>query len=1324
MKIKKILSMLVVLTMVLAVVPSLGLTASAAVNIDDLTLTDWKSYVGDPVFTYPANATSLDSYGWSTESGGTSYISASGASLTVKGNANGGDTLKMSGYGAGNDIVILEFWLSRNTSNFKHEFAIRDTKDNVIETGYINRAASDAGLHSGNASHFDSVAPELVGEGKTTSISNAYKRGVKVIFVNNRDKETYSVIYYNANNDAEISDTTYNSSYKGDFSNTKWSHNYTATYNGQFDGIGSIEYYVSSGSNSTDHKMGYLQIYAGDFPKGSTPETVKAALDGITIASLAKEKVDLPDKVTDSTGTEQNVVWTSSNTEIVADNGNVVGATDKVETVTFTPSVQLGEEKIEGTAKTVKVFPAPLTGIYTYNGTNYTIGETNLLEEKLNVNFSDEDWYNGWIAGDNYSLSKSAYFKQIQDGDVSYVAATGDDGSNTNKAIMTPVEGILTEGNMYLLTFMVNDITNSSSNNQYRNVYNSNKNSGTKLIGNIYATNGWERRVQAFTASNENIFFQFSRVGGSESKPAKLTDFAIYELIPIVKVPVTVTANDAEDNKLGTVELEGYEGETVTVPEGVYVGENGHWYLDAAATSTVVENGAATVEADALTIFTFTEKQGAVKPVASYNEGNVVNWTDKENVQGLRTAYAIVTIPEDFNKTTSNLELEAYGTYNNGNSSSAPKQISIYAVAAEDIVNIDISKAEGGTDLDAAFAEATMVADKLNFADYTANKTAKTTTVNLPIGDELEAGKTYALKFDAPVVDGGIFVIKTATAKAVDKPVTVKYVTPDEKVIATEEIYSEDGVVAIPERTVYYDGKIYSIAKDDSKEATPGETVTVKAEVAHDYAATKVAYDEDSPGAKSEIGGYFAVAGGTRNSDDKMVDGDGKSLHSNTTPVNDSRYMDMTFNTPELEDGQVAILHIAAGGMNDNNGSYRGTIRLRAANGENYAYTTSWIDNSNDVKTTTYVFATPEYRTADITDLVKAAGDDAEFTIKLATSGGMVALVDHEQSAWGGKAEGYASYISIENGVKVDVENADGKLITKDGAVKGTSFYALAGDTVRVYKGETNDSGRAATIVNGEYNDVDDIAIESATTITVVEKNAIDAKLGRTADKDLSIDFILDNALASDKYTLEINTKTLTSAQLGDNTVISLVPKDSNVIYKATLKYDGIEIASSALVSLYSAVVDNLVNYTEYTTFTDPMLEKVNAVISAGGVYFTDSEALNDQTNKIVDVKKSDEDENVTYTITVKEPFAGYGIGFILYGGKVVIGSESATVDEAEEGKVYQTITLNADGTVTLEAADGYSVTLESVYIEFIETLIAESEAAGADAELDFTPEL
>ena len=80
------------------------------------------------------------------------------------------------------------------------------------------------------------------------------------------------------------------------------------------------------------------------------------------------------------------------------------------------------------------------------------------------------------------------------------------------------------------------------------------------------------------------------------------------------------------------------------------------------------------------------------------------------------------------------------------------------------------------------------------------------------------------------------------------------------------------------------------------------------------------------------------------------------------------------------------------------------------------------------------------------------------------------------------------------------------------------------------------------------------------------------------------------------------------------------------------------------------------------------------------------------------------------------------------------MGSRIGSVVNTEVYKVYAKLEIDTDNnTVTLsepignyagELAYAITLSLEEVNIEFIETLINESEAADADAEQDFIPEL
>ena len=525
----------------------------------------------------------------------------------------------------------------------------------------------------------------------------------------------------------------------------------------------------------------------------------------------------------------------------------------------------------------------------------------------------------------------------------------------------------------------------------------------------------------------------------------------------------------------------------------------------------------------------------------------------------------------------------------------------------------------------------------------------------------------------------------------------------------------------IPERSFYYNGKIYKVAAQEVALTSTEAEKTVEANVAQEYAATNVAHDPASPAAKTTVGEYVGVAGGPQSSDIK--DDDGASLINGVTALGNSRYVDMTFNMPTLSEGQVAILHIAAGGADDNNGSNKGTIRIRADYDSSvYAYSTSWQDNASN---RTDVYSTPIYGTVDITDIVKAANakENEEFSIKFATSGGIVGLVDQNQCTFNGVAEGYASYIEIVDGVKVTVENAEGNLITKNGTkMTGTEFYALEGDTVRVYNGAENTTGLA--VVTSEGGEVADNTVTTvgadATTIKVVPTPAAPTVELAWVDGD----FVIAVTPADDAEGVAItpqNGELVFQAVEEGNDAVAIKTGATNRWYEissANAK-GAVKSAEPVKESIYSLVVKEILSgkYTGDEALSEARIKKASEVITRGGY-------LSEVTSAEIMTKAEDSE-----TYTIQEAATKLGIGFVYYDGVIGIGSEDVTIGETADG-TYDTLTVEG-GSATLSNSEGsvftaeaITLSLDAVNIEFIESLIEETETAGADAQVDMVPEI
>ena len=159
--------------------------------------------------------------------------------------------------------------------------------------------------------------------------------------------------------------------------------------------------------------------------------------------------------------------------------------------------------------------------------------------------------------------------------------------------------------------------------------------------------------------------------------------------------------------------------------------------------------------------------------------------------------------------------------------------------------------------------------------------------------------------------------------------------------------------------------------------------------------------------------------------------------------------------------------------------------------------------------------------------------------------------------------------------------------------------------------------------------------------------------------------------------------------------------------------------------SIYELVVKAVA--TEEGTMKSDKLAAANKVIAEGGIIDIASIETDDVRNQIM---QKIESQDVT-GIEIKGDIFNKGIGFVTDGVNLYIGSnpDKATIDTTDSGagKVYKYMKI-ADTTVTLSndlvsLQDAVTLSLDSVNIEFIETIIEETEA-DADGALDLVPEL
>ncbi len=500
MKMRRVLSLAVVLAMALAVTPMLGISAGAQ------ELTTVAGMLGaTPVWTMPeatwgAGPVSAAVFGDGWSSNG-QFLVENGA-LILGRNANSGE-LNSPGYACGADTIVIEMNLKRGSGfdkNFTYRLGFKDA--NGIEAGcaYIQRDITNSGQwNPWGFPSYDKI------------------HSLALVIENDYENNKHTNHWYLDGKDV----TLQSGGVEGN----------GLPKSGTVNGFGSIEVTKPSyGFSDNKKKIDFTNLtISAKYPTEQNERTVKGALDEIRVAKLAKNKVELPTSTTDGTVTAiENITWKSGSPDIINSAGEVVSYPDKVTAVTLTPSCEFDGKTVEGNPKTVRVFPGSLAGMaYEHDGQKYLVGSENLLDEKLNTSFSGDNWNKGWTAGDGKSITEDN-FANLTDGDVSYIKAKKGGGSSTVDAIVTTVSDFLTVEKEYIVTFMVSDLPNNSNLAQWRKIFNNTEASGTQICSGITALDGWERKVYYFKAADASLRFQFSYLNSS----GEFTDFAVYELTP------------------------------------------------------------------------------------------------------------------------------------------------------------------------------------------------------------------------------------------------------------------------------------------------------------------------------------------------------------------------------------------------------------------------------------------------------------------------------------------------------------------------------------------------------------------------------------------------------------------------------------------------------------------------------------------------------------------------------------------------------------------------------------------------------------------------
>ncbi len=247
-----------------------------------------------------------------------------------------------------------------------------------------------------------------------------------------------------------------------------------------------------------------------------------------------------------------------------------------------------------------------------------------------------------------------------------------------------------------------------------------------------------------------------------------------------------------------------------------------------------------------------------------------------------------------------------------------------------------------------------------------------------------------------------------------------------------------------------------------------------------------------------------------------------------------------------------------------------------------------------------------------------------------------------------------------------------------------------------------------------------------------VEVPNIIAKLGWNVENAaFTIDYVASDVtnVGDATYRIEVTSDanaTLTGDGAYDpdvNNGVGFVPADTNDTFTATpiVTVDGTEYRgySVSKVGIYGLVMEAIANSKITGEMDATQLEAVNEVLKNGNLQL---KTTKDKNGKITDIKLTDAAAKImtvdlaTKTITLNDRAANLGVRFATM--KATDGTEGDAI-VSEDGK--SVVLSDAFDVAAQEAA---VLSLESVYLEFVPTEIAESDGAGADAVQDFIPEL
>ncbi len=325
------------------------------------------------------------------------------------------------------------------------------------------------------------------------------------------------------------------------------------------------------------------------------------------------------------------------------------------------------------------------------------------------------------------------------------------------------------------------------------------------------------------------------------------------------------------------------------------------------------------------------------------------------------------------------------------------------------------------------------------------------------------------LWFNAYYLGNGIcfdnFRLYEVEVKETAVDATVTFVTEGGETVksVTEKLFPGESFT-VPAKEVFNlgDSKFYQIPETVVTETT---TVTVTP-VANKYGVIEDALVSDNEiwGIKKVNDNSVFVAAGADVNRAPLADADGTPLRGSNDPstLGKSRVGFVEFPVVDLAEGQKAVAHFSVRTWHDN-GFSNGNNSLRVA--AFVVNDSSWTalsdggkyDSANAPILASYpnaIFSDVNYRTEDltfdVTDAMKAAKAAGleKFDLRLNSAWGAAYIAEREAAVEGGKYEGKAAYIAVED-ANAFVVTTTGVALSKNGSNVGTSATVTADDTLK-----------------------------------------------------------------------------------------------------------------------------------------------------------------------------------------------------------------------------------------------------------------------------------